>query len=188
MREGFLTPQLQLIIDECFYCRRQSSLAVSGCERRAARPAASPATQPQVRDVGPCPGPHGHRGPLWGEVGVSVSCEAAHRPWHKEGDTMVVSQIARGLQVLLGVAQLGPSNGASSHAQERLLGSPSTLMVSSTWRPTLSPTCHVPKEPVPRCCGMEPDACSPAWLSRGDCPHQSPSCPSGCSPGGIWGG
>lgn len=150
MREGFLTPQLQLIIDECFYCRRQSSLAVSGCERRAARPAASPATRPQVRDVSSCPSPHGHRGPLWGEAGVSVSCEAAHRPWHKEGDTMVVvSQIARGLQALLGVAQLGPSNGASSHAQERLLGSPSTPMVSSTWRPTLSSHAMSPRSLCP---------------------------------------
>lgn len=52
--------------------------------------------------------------------------------------TTVVSQIAPELQVLLGVALLSPSDGASSHAQERFLGSPSTPMVSSTRRPTLS--------------------------------------------------
>ncbi|NXP53242.1 CDHR2 protein, partial [Heliornis fulica] len=33
----------QLIIDEHVYCRRQRSLSLSGCERRADRPAASPA-------------------------------------------------------------------------------------------------------------------------------------------------
>uniref|UniRef100_A0A8B9NC95 Cadherin related family member 2 n=1 Tax=Accipiter nisus TaxID=211598 RepID=A0A8B9NC95_9AVES len=59
---------------------------------------------------------------------------------------VVVSQIARGLQVLLGVAQLGPSNGAPSHAQERLLGSPST---PSTWRPTLSSHAMSPRSLCP---------------------------------------
>lgn len=122
---------------------------MSGCKHRAARPAASPATWPQVRDVSPHPGPHGHCGPLWGEAGVSVGSGAAYRPWHKERDTTVVSRIVLGLQALLGVAPLSPSNGASSHAQERLLGSPSTPVVSSTWRPTLSPHAVSPRSLCP---------------------------------------
>ncbi|NXI72491.1 CDHR2 protein, partial [Anseranas semipalmata] len=38
----------QLIIDELVYSRRQRSPVVSGCERSAARPAASPTRQPQA--------------------------------------------------------------------------------------------------------------------------------------------
>lgn len=59
-----------------------------------------------------------------GEVRVPVSRGAAPRPWHKEGDTVVMPWIALGLQALFGEALLGTSNGASSHAQDRLLGSP----------------------------------------------------------------
>jgi len=53
--------------------------------------------------------------------------------------TMEVALIAPGLQLLLGVAPLSTSNGASSRVQERVLGSPSAHMVSSTWKPTLAP-------------------------------------------------
>ena len=57
----------------------------------------------------------------------------------------MMSWIALGLQALLGEAQLTPNNGASSHAQKRLLGSPSTPMISDTWRPTLSPCATSPR-------------------------------------------
>lgn len=71
-----------------------------------------------------------HRRGRWGCL-LAVGLPTGH------GIT-VVSRTARELQVLLGVAPLRPSDGVSSHAQERLLGSSSTSMVSSTWRPTLS--------------------------------------------------
>lgn len=89
---------------------------------------------------------------------------------------MVVPWVALGL----GDALLGTSNGASSHAQDRLLGSP----------PAGGQPC--PPKPCPQGAhvqdrSVEPGVCSPAQLSRGDCPHQHLSCPGGCSPGGIWG-
>lgn len=62
----------------------------------------------------------------------------------------------------------------------RVLGSPSTPMVSSNRWPPLSPYVASP--------GMEPGVCSPARLSRVDCPHRSLSCLRSWSPGGIWGG
>lgn len=86
---------------------------------------------------------------------MSVNCGVAHKLWHKEEDTTVVSRIAPGLQVLLGVAPLSPSDGASSHAQERLLGSPSIPMVSSTWRSTLSPHAMSPES---LCLGVQDGA------------------------------
>lgn len=71
--------------------------------------------------------------PAAGPSGGSQGCLLAEgAAWHKEGDTTVVSQIALELQVLLGVAPLNPSDGASSHAQESLPGSPSTPTVSCT--------------------------------------------------------
>lgn len=89
---------------------------------------------------------------------------------------MVVPWVALGL----GDALLGTSNGASSHAQDRLLGSP------------LAGVQPCPSKPCPRGGhaqdqSVEPGVCSPAQFSRGDCPHQHLSCPGGCSPGGIWG-
>lgn len=69
-----------------------------------------------------------------GEVGVSVHC-GAHRPWHKEGDTVVMPWVALGL----GEALLGTSKGASSCVQDRLLwSSRHTYSLSSTWRSILS--------------------------------------------------
>lgn len=63
---------------------------------------------------------------------------------------MVIPWVALGLQALPGEVLLGTSNGASSHAQDRLLGSPRHTYSLLCLEVNLVLPCHVLREPLPR--------------------------------------